>query len=333
MNPMRIMKMVGQRLAGSWNRWLETEAAARWTVAVLSLGSALVVAAQEPDAAGQTNELTDAEVLARLGELIQAADSGQAGEMVLPNDSSATNGVPQANGPPSAADHVNRFSRFDGTNRVQSSSRSQNDDRRSRGRRSFRSRSDQNRSSGSASEYGRSDDRPRVDSSLGTNNGPASLDYSAFSVIVDRNIFDPNRYPHQPGRGGARPAPRSVDSLTLVGTMSYEKGTFAFFDGSSSDYKKALRLNDVIAGYKVTNIAPTGVKLATSTNELNLAVGMQLRREEDGPWQLLSQPSSYATTADLTATNTATAAVNTDSASGAAESDVIKRMMQRREKE
>ena len=29
--------------------------------------------------------------------------------------------------------------------------------------------------------------------------------------------------------------------MTLVGTMTYEKGTFAFFDGSSSEYRKALK--------------------------------------------------------------------------------------------
>ena len=93
-----------------------------------------------------------------------------------------------------------------------------------------------------------------------------------------------------------RPRPKSVDSLTLVGTMSYEKGTFAFFDGTSSEYKKALKLTDSIAGYKVTNIAPNGVKLASGTNELELSVGAQLRREENGPWRLSGQSGSYAAT-------------------------------------
>ena len=77
--------------------------------------------------------------------------------------------------------------------------------------------------------------------------------------------------------------------MTLVGTMTYEKGTFAFFDGTSSDYKKALKLTDTIAGYKVTTIAPNGVKLASGTNEVELSVGAQLRREEDGPWLLAGQ--------------------------------------------
>jgi hypothetical protein len=113
--------------------------------------------------------------------------------------------------------------------------------------------------------------------------------------------------------------------------MSYEKGTFAFFDGNSSDYKKALKLADSIAGYKVTNIAPNAVKLASGTNELELSVGAQLRREEDGPWLLSSQAISYSATPSSTATNGAATATGSDTASGGAESDIIKRLMQKRE--
>jgi hypothetical protein len=121
-----------------------------------------------------------------------------------------------------------------------------------------------------------------------------------------------------------------VDSLTLVGTMSYEKGSFAFFDGTSSEYKKALKLTDSIAGYRLTNIAPNAVKLATGTNEVELSVGAQLRREENGPWLLASQSTSYASTPASTSASGAASA--TTSGSGA-DSDILKKLMQRREKE
>lgn len=123
-----------------------------------------------------------------------------------------------------------------------------------------------------------------------------------------------------------------MDSLTLVGTMSYERGSFAFFDGSSFEYKKALKLTDVIAGYKVAHIASNGVKLAAGTNELELHVGMQLRREEDGPWLLSGQGGSYSVPLPPTSTNAA-ASTGPDAASGAAESDIIKKLRQRREQE
>ena len=54
--------------------------------------------------------------------------------------------------------------------------------------------------------------------------------------------------------------------MTLVGTMTYEKGTFAFFDGSSSEYRKALKRAGIIAGYKLTSIAANSVELASGTN-------------------------------------------------------------------
>ena len=116
--------------------------------------------------------------------------------------------------------------------------------------------------------------------------------------------------------------------------MSYEKGTFAFFDGTSSEYKKALKLTDSIAGYKVTNIAPNAVKLASGTNEVELSVGAQLRREENGSWLLAGQSTSYASLPASTSTSGAAATTTgSDAASSGANSDIIKKLMQRREKE
>ena len=47
-----------------------------------------------------------------------------------------------------------------------------------------------------------------------------------------------------------------IDFFVLVGTMSYEKGFFAFFDGSHSDYKRVLKREETIAGFKVAAIGP-----------------------------------------------------------------------------
>jgi hypothetical protein len=58
-----------------------------------------------------------------------------------------------------------------------------------------------------------------------------------------------------------------------------------------------------------------------------------LRREEDGPWVLSSQSKSFAATPAPTSTNGVTGATTTapDATSGAAESDIIKKLMQKRE--
>jgi hypothetical protein len=158
--------------------------------------------------------------------------------------------------------------------------------------------------------------------STATNSGPAGLDYSAFKLVVDRNIFDPNRSPRST-RVAAQP--KTVPSFTLVGTMSYEKGVFAFFDGTSSDYKKVLKPDEAIAGYKVVAISADSVKLMLNTNVLQLNVGARMRQRDDGAWEKSEGPASYAASS--------AAASQSDAAPSGAENDVIKRMMQRREKE
>jgi hypothetical protein len=166
-------------------------------------------------------------------------------------------------------------------------------------------------------------------SSATSTNGTNPLDYAAFRVVADRNIFNPNRQGYR--SGGSRPRPKSVETFSLVGTMSYEKGTFAFFDGSGSEYRKALKTNDTIAGYQLTAIEPNAVKLAIQTNELVLRVGMQMRREEDGPWLKPSQPdTASASLSSVTSSSTNSAP---DAPSSGADNDILKKLMQRREQE
>ena len=324
---MRTAKLiVGELTVDSRRMWRSASFLAGCSLLGFVVVAGFPVAAQEPDAPGQvaqTNNPVAAEVLARISDMVQSTDSAQPEDMAAPEDLTATNGLPLANGAAQAGGQLSSSNRFANPNRAQ------NDDRRSRDRRSNRSRSSKPGSSSSAGDYSQGGDRSQTNSASGTNR----LDYSAFKVVVDGNIFDPNRTSHRPGQG-PRPAPKSVDSLTLVGTMTYERGSFAFFDGTSSDYKKALKLNDVVAGHKLTNITPNSVKLATGTNELELKVGMQLRREEDGPWSLSGQSGSYAAVPTSTQNTLATAtSTNSDAASSAAESDIIKKLRQKREQE
>ena len=159
--------------------------------------------------------------------------------------------------------------------------------------------------------------------SMDSPNSSTALDYSAFRLITERNIFDPNRMPH----AAARPQSKVLESLTLVGTMAYAKGDFAFFDGNASEYKKVLKPADTIAGYKIESILPNSVKLVAETNHIDLAVGNQLRRQEDGNW---TQVASAAASAAAPASESSS---STDSVPTGPDTDIIKRLMQRREKE
>lgn len=121
-------------------------------------------------------------------------------------------------------------------------------------------------------------------------NAPRRLTFDAFRVVSDRNIFNPNRYARSSGRPptqtrSSRPASR-VEAISLVGIMAYEKGTFAFFDGSGGNFTKVLQVGGTVGEYTVTQITPSEVKLSMGTNTVDLKVGMQLRREDEGDWFL-----------------------------------------------
>jgi len=177
-----------------------------------------------------------------------------------------------------------------------------------------------------------------------------ALTLDSFRLIAERNIFDQSREPRssrsgRSSRGGrneeTRRAPR-VESFALVGTMSYEKGTFAFFDGSSSQYRKTLQVGESIGTYQVKDVAQNQVKLASEKQELELKVGQQLRREDEGEWQVSARSGEAApasTTSSASGSNDSSSGSNASSsaASGPSDSggasDLLKRLMQQREKE
>ncbi len=115
---------------------------------------------------------------------------------------------------------------------------------------------------------------------------PVKTDYQSFKLISERNIFNANRYG---GRSDdAPPAPKitQVDSFALLGTLDYPKGQVAFFDGSSSSYRRAFKPEESIGGYKITGINPGSVSLEAEGKQTELKVGFQMRRENQGQWQV-----------------------------------------------
>jgi hypothetical protein len=174
-------------------------------------------------------------------------------------------------------------------------------------------------------------------------NPPSRRDYSAFRIIAERNIFNPNRS----GRSAARAADSRVatPSFALVGTMCYEQGRFAFFDGSSSDYRKALEPADSIAGYKIAAITPGHVKLeSTNGPPVELAVGMQMKKQDEGDWLLVAGTESSKTPGhspasagsldpSVAADNKTETAEATDADPAGPADEVLKKLMQKREQE
>jgi len=162
-----------------------------------------------------------------------------------------------------------------------------------------------------------------------TTNGRAS--YTNFSIVLRNNIFDPNR---RPGSGSVPPAPThhiDVESFTLRGTASLGTNNIAVFDGTSSEYHKDTRVAETIAGYTVAEITPDLVKLTAGTNEVELRVGMQMRREAEGPWMRTESSSrNYASVS--TAASSPTSA-NVDASLSGPAAEILKRLMKQREQE
>ena len=165
-------------------------------------------------------------------------------------------------------------------------------------------------------------------------NSPSGLKFDSFQLINQRNIFDPTRRPRLIRDDNA---PRhTYDYFTLSGTMSYEDKKFAFFEGSGSQYRNhAYAPSESINGYKIAEIANNYVKLMAASNQpVNLSVGMQMRRTDNGPWSLVARPDPTAMPpGETNADGSSEPGADAIPMVGGADSDVIRRLMQRREQE
>ena len=168
-------------------------------------------------------------------------------------------------------------------------------------------------------------------------NSNSRLDFPAFRIIAERNIFNQNRSGRS-GRSYDRSRERRVrtEAFALRGTMSYEKGRFAFFEGTSSDYRKAVQPADTIAGFNIAAVGPDYVRLESNGKEVELRVGMQMKKPEGADWELASGTDSVdiATAAQASSeTNTTQNGTTAEPSAAGGESDILKRLMQKREQE
>ena len=117
----------------------------------------------------------------------------------------------------------------------------------------------------------------------------ARLVSPAFDIVEKRNIFDQYRLPKVTPPEPPKPVfTVEPDYITCVGTMQYEKGSYAFFEGNRPAYTRVLASSNSIAGWQVVAIEPNSVTLATVSNELRLPVGARMRQQTGGDWRLLA---------------------------------------------
>ncbi|MCL4178093.1 MAG: hypothetical protein KJ072_10190 [Verrucomicrobia bacterium] len=163
---------------------------------------------------------------------------------------------------------------------------------------------------------------------------PPETNFSRFRLIAERNIFNPNRSGRTAPpvtRSSSRPA--QLDSFTLVGTLGDGQHWVAFFDGTRSELRGRLQLEDTIGDYTVSEISSSGVILRQDTNTVPLRVGMQLRRENEGPWHLADRSESTRTGDRSSPAESSSRTSSTSASTASVDDEVLRRLMQQRERE
>jgi hypothetical protein len=168
----------------------------------------------------------------------------------------------------------------------------------------------------------------------------ASVKFDTFKLILERNLFDPNRKKKveiPPVLEEVRKP--QVDTINLVGTLITETASYAFFNSSISEYNSVLVKGDRIAGYIITAIDSISIQLVMNNQSISLKVGMSMVREDDGSWELRTEPIrdlSVVVKSDQQTSDTSSSSSETESTSEAGDSsanDILKKLIERRNQE
>ena len=119
---------------------------------------------------------------------------------------------------------------------------------------------------------------------------PTGITLESFKLVSERNIFDPNRRSQADRIVRQAPeVPPKIESFSLIGALLHEEtGTNAFFAGTESQYNTVLSPGESIAGHTIIQLVPDSVRLEANGNTINLSTGMQMKRVDEGSWQLIA---------------------------------------------
>jgi len=87
-------------------------------------------------------------------------------------------------------------------------------------------------------------------------------------------------------RGSTSSQQSKVEAFALVGTGSYAKGALAIFDGNDLEFKTMVHLGEQIGGCTLVSVKFDSVRLQVDGDEVELTMDKQLRRENQGSWQV-----------------------------------------------
>ncbi len=127
-------------------------------------------------------------------------------------------------------------------------------------------------------------------------NAPA---FDTFRLVVDRNIFDKNRRPHQEqAKAAPASAPaRKVDHVDLLGTMVADAHPIAFINGGK--YSPVTPGEDLF-NWKIDAITTEAMVLSFKGEKITWPVGSALERVNEGKWEVVQSRAREASLDDLT---------------------------------
>ncbi len=174
----------------------------------------------------------------------------------------------------------------------------------------------------------------------GWGQGENTVAFDEFRLVVERNIFDPDRRRWEPKKKIVRlPEAPPVDRILLVGVLVEEATAYCFFESGSPDYRGVATLGESLGDLRIAEIETGEITLAEGERTIKLTVGASLVKEGDGEWQ---QDSSRLSSVDRdvgneeseTSSETASEAGSQNPAGDSGgTSDVMRRLMEKRKQE
>ena len=155
--------------------------------------------------------------------------------------------------------------------------------------------------------------------------------YAAYKLVRTRNLFDPDRRPLR-AESTTAPARTQTSSgnakgpsyIALTGTMVTPDKRLAFFSGSQADFGKVVGVHEKIGDFSVSAISPTQVDLELHGKPVILQVGRQVGLD-GASLVAVQEPAPAAASSGAASSGKAPDAAGAD--------DVLRRMMERRQKE
>lgn len=167
------------------------------------------------------------------------------------------------------------------------------------------------------------------------------VEYNSFRIVWEKNIFNPNRLSRASREIVKDPTPvKEADTISLTGSLLYEKESYAFFSGNRPEYQAAVIQGASIAEYRVALIQTDSVKLENNQESINLPVGMGLKKTEAGKWEVTTvfRPAAQSVSSNFSAIENRTDAGpglgdSAPKSESAGASDILKKLMEKRAKE